>query len=236
MRRPALALLLVALLTLPTLIAGCERPVPSFGLDLGDIFPERTEWYWQYNNDDFVELSWWQNVGLTQPDGDDFMTFRVWVALQQDEFIPDIADGTPSDWDATLYWAEQADGWYLAGWEANPDGEHADLGTTYLDAYVPFAMGDVTTGKSWTAEANGTTWTTTATELIEDLEFNSQVLTDVWQIVVASEAGDTPLDGTYWLAGGPGIVQWDLPAWRVGENPWQHMHNDSWDNVLGSSD
>ena len=100
---------------------------------------------------------------------------------------------------------------------------------------VPFAVANVTTGDTWTVDANGRTWTVTATEGQEDLEFNSQVLLDVWRVDVSSDTGDTPVEGSWWLSGGPGLVQWDLPPWRADEptGPWQHVHNDTYDNILG---
>lgn len=221
------------------LVSGCEQPVSSIGHDLSSMFPRRADWFWKYDNDDFVEVSYWQNMGTTAPAGEDWTTFRVWVALQQEEFIPDIADGDPSDWDLQVYWAERAGGFWLAGWEANPTGPSAALGTEHFDGDgVPFAMSDVVTGKEWTSEAAGRSWTTTATSLPDDLEVGEQLLTDVWQIDVVSDAGDTPLDGSWWLALGPGLVQWDLTPFRAdGEEraPWQHVYNDTWDNVMGAS-
>jgi len=215
--------------------SGCDEPVvPTFGLNLGELFPQRADWFWKYNNDDFSEVSYWHNLGTTAPDGEDWLTFRLWVGAEQD-IIDDIADGDPSDWDLQVYWVERADGWYLRGWEANPVGPSAALGTEYFDVDVPFALSNVTGGVSWTADAAGRSWTVTPTEVLEDLEFNGQNLQGVWKVEVSSDLGDTPLEGSWWLVGGPGLVQWDLPQWRAQDStgPWQHMHNDSYDNVLG---
>lgn len=218
-------------------LIGCAGPaVPTYGIDLGDVFPERAEWYWKYNNDDFAEVSYWVNLGNTAPQGEDWTTFRLWVAPEQ-VIIDDIADGEPSEWDVQFYWAGRADGWYLQGWQANPDGPSAALGTEYLGGDgVPFAMGDVTTGKQWTASVNEREWTITAVEVVEDLEFNGQVLRDVWRLDVVTDTGDTPLEGSWWIAGGPGFVQWDLAPFAGPSDPtvpWQHVHNDTYDNVLG---
>ncbi len=223
-------------------VTGCGGPtVPSFGLDLGDVFPERSDWYWKYNNDDFAEVSYWVNLGDTSPDGEAWTTFRVWVAPEQ-TVIDDISEAQdagvePDGWDVQFYWASRPDGWYLQGWQANPDGPSADLGTEYISGNgVPFAMGDVTTGKQWTASVNEREWTTTAIEVTEDLEFNGQILRDVWRLDVETDVGDTPIEGSWWIAGGPGFVQWDLPPFQGASeppNPWQHVHNDTYDNVLG---
>ena len=232
--------LLLVLPLLGFLAFGCEQPVASFGIDLGDAFPQRADWYWKYNNDDFAEVSYWQNLGTTAPDGEEWVTFRIWVALEQAEFIPDLVDGDPSDWDLQIYFVERSGGWWMMGWEANPNGDYDGLGTEYFDGDgVPFALGDVISGRVWESESSGRSWSNTVTRLEGTLEFNGQVLQDVWVLEIASDAGDTPIEGTWWVASGPGIVQWDLPPFRaeVDEpNLWQHMHNDSWDNVLGSSD
>jgi hypothetical protein len=232
MRRllPALLLALSA--------AGCDPEVSSVGHDLGQLFPRRTHWFWKYDNNDFAEVSYWRNLGTTSPAGADWTTFQVWVALEQDEFLPDLADGDPSDWDVTFYFAERSSAWWLMGWTGNPDGPGAALGTETFDGDgVPFALRDVVTGRRWTSEAGGRTWTTTVTSLADDLEFHDQIMTDVWQIDLLSDTGDTPADGSWWLASGPGLVQWDLAPFRAegdAPSPWQHLHNDSWDDVLGA--
>ena len=229
--------LLIVIPLLVLVLPGCEQSFGSYGIDLGNAFPQRTDWYWKYNNDDFNEISYWHNMGLTSPDGEDWITFRIWVALEQEEFLPDVGDGVPSDWDLQIYFADRTSGFFLTGWEANPNGDVNGLGAEYFEGNgVPFALGDVVSGRVWEGEAGERAWTTTVTSVQEDLEFNGQVLQDVWRLDIVSDAGDTPVEGTWWLTSGPGIVQWDLPPFRAdGEEPlpWQHMHNNSWDDVLG---
>jgi len=221
-------------------LPACAGPViPTFGLDLGDTFPERSDWYWKYNNDDFPDetVARWINLGETSPAGEPWMTFRVWQRHEQD-ILDDYADDG-AGWDVQIYFSEQPDGWYLQGWEANPDGTMAEVGTEYLSSPgVPFAVGNVTSGKQWTASVNEREWTTTATEELDDLEFNGQLLTGVWRLDITSSVGDTPIEGSWWLAGGPGIVQYDLAPFQSPEETpalWQHVHNDTVDNFLGVS-
>jgi len=213
-----------------------ERPIPTTGLDLGDVFPERDHWYWKYNNDDRPEVAYFHNRGLTNPAGSEWLTYRLWVAAEQ-SIVDDIADGEASDWDLEIFWEEQADGWYLRGWSANESGPSAHLGTTVFDQGVPFALSNVPpSGTSWVSNAGGQEWTTSVTQEASDLEFNGQVVTGAWRIEVASSAGDSVLDSTWWLIGGPGFVQFDLPDFRAEEveSPWQHIYNETFDNVLGA--
>ena len=218
-------------------LAACDDPVvPTVGLDLGATFPERSDWYWKYNNDDFSEVSYWHNRGLTSPAGSEWITYRMWARSEQ-EILEDIGDGEPSDWDAEIFWEEQADGWYLRGWAANADGPSAHLGTTIFDEGVPFALSNVPpSGTVWTATVDGEDWTTTVVRESETLEFNGQVITDAWRLEVASASGGSVLDSTWWLVSGPGFVQWDLPDFRADESTgaWEHVHNASYDDVLGS--
>jgi hypothetical protein len=229
-----LALTALAVLVL----GGCAGPVvPTIGLDLGGVFPERSDWFWRYDNNDFEAgtMSRWINIGPTSPDGEAWETFRIWQGQEQD-IIDDYA-GDGDLWDLQLYFSEQPDGWYLQGWEANPNGTMTSVGTEYLSSPgAPFAMSNVTGSKQWTATVNEREWTTTATEELDDLEFNGQLLRGVWRLDVETDTGDTPIEGSWWLAGGPGFVQYDLPPFRSDEaSPayWQHVNNDTIDNFLG---
>ncbi len=213
-----------------------ESPIPTTGLDLGDVFPERDQWYWKYNNDDRAEVAYFHNRGLTNPAGSEWLTYRLWVAGEQ-SIVEDIADGEASDWDLEIFWEQQVDGWYLRGWSANETGPSAHLGTTVFDEGVPFALSNVPpSGTSWNSSAGGQEWTTSVTQEPSDLEFNGQVVTGAWRVEVASSSGDSVLDSTWWLISGPGFVQFDLPDFRAegAESPWQHIYNETFDNVLGA--
>ena len=228
---------LVCLLLFSLSGPACEQsPIPTTGLDLGDVFPERDHWYWKYNNDDRSEVAYFHNRGLTNPAGSEWLTYRLWVAGEQ-SIVEDIADGEASDWDVEIFWEEQADGWYLRGWSANSTGPSAHLGTTVFDQGVPFALSNVPpSGTSWNGTAGGQEWTTSVTQEPSDLEFNGQVVTGAWRVEVASAAGDSVLDSTWWLISGPGFVQFDLPDFRAedADSPWQHIYNETFDNVLGA--
>ena len=224
-------------LLLTVCLSACDQsPVPTVGFDLGAIFPERGDWFWKYNNDDRPEVTYFHNLGLTNPGGEDWVTYRIWVAGEQ-SIIDDIADGESSDWDIELYWEEGVDGWYLRGWAANAAGPSSHLGTTLFEDGVPFALSDVPpVGTTWTGSAAGEEWTTTVAREPEELEFNGQVIQEAWRIDVSSTSGTTVLDSSWWLVNGPGFVQFDLPDFRAegGESPWQHVHNETFDNVLGA--
>ena len=228
---------LALLLVLSIVPLACdESPIPTTGLDLGEIFPERDHWYWKYNNDDRPEIAYFHNRGLTPTAGSDWLTYRLWVAGEQ-SIVEDIADGEASDWDVEIFWEEQPDGWYLRGWAANESGPSSHLGTTIFDQGVPFALANVSpSGAVWTGSTDGEEWTTTVTRESADLEFNGQVISGVWRIDVGSAAGGSVLDSTWWLIGGPGFVQFDLPDFRAegGESPWQYVHDETYDNVLGA--
>lgn len=213
-----------------------DSPVPTVGLDLGATFPQRADWYWKYNNDDFSEVSYWHNRGVTNVAGSDWLTYRLWVSGEQG-ILEDIADGEPSDWDLEIFWEEQADGWYLRGWGANPDGPSAALGTTVFESGVPFALSNVPpSGETWTGTADGQDWTTVATRETEVLEFNGHEIEGSWRIEVTSSSGDSVLDSTWWLVTGPGFIQWDLPDFRDPDSMglWQHVYDETYDNILGS--
>ncbi|MEE2827686.1 MAG: hypothetical protein VX498_00740 [Myxococcota bacterium] len=217
--------------------SACEdQPIPTIGLDLGEMFPERSDWYWKYNHDEFSEVSYWHNRGLTTPAGAEWITYRFWVADEQG-IIEDIADGDPSSWDLEIFWEEQSNGWYLRGWSANPEGPSAHLGTQIFEEGVPFALSNVpASGATWTASAGGVDWVTTAFREMTELQFNGQVINDAWRIEVATDDGESVLDSVWWLVNGPGFVQWALPDFRDEDSvrAWQHVHNDSYDNILGS--
>jgi len=218
-------------------LSGCDQsPVPTVGFDLGSIFPERGDWFWKYNNDDRSEVAYFHNRGLTSPSGEEWVTYRLWVASEQ-SIIDDIADGEVTDWDVEIYWEETPQGWYLRGWMANPEGPSDHLGTTYFDEGVPFALSNVPqVGTSWEATANDEVWTTTVSREPEELEFNGQVIRDAWRLEIRSATGGSVLDSTWWLVNGPGFVQFDLPDFRAegGESSWQHVHNKTFDDVLGA--
>ncbi len=220
-------------------LASCAGPeIPSIGLDLGDAFSSRADWFWEYDNDDYgVDRgSRWVSLGDTSPNGEPLHTFRIWNQPLQD-ILDDVADGSQDTWDVHLYFVQNPDGWYLKGWEANPDGTQPEVGTEYLDGDgVPFAMTNVTQGKSWTASLNEREWTTTANEELENLQFNGYDLRGVWRLDITTDTGDTPIEGSWWLAGGPGIVQYDLEPFASDEDepaPWQLKNNDTMDNFLG---
>ena len=124
--------LLIVLPLIVMLLPACEQSVAAYGIDLSGAFPQRTDWYWKYNNDDFTEISYWHGMGMTAPDGQDWLTFRIWVAHEQTEFIPDLQDGVADDWDLQIYWSERDAGYSLMGWEANPNGDVDGLGTEYF--------------------------------------------------------------------------------------------------------
>jgi len=231
-----LTLLLAVLLACAPLLGSCDSNiVGTTGFRLSGMFPSQTDWFWRYNNDGYVEETWWQGRGETSPDGEAWATLRWWVnhnSLIIEDFAAD-----ESNWNFDLYFAERISGWYLMGYAANPDGPTPELGSEYMDGDgVPFLMKNVLSGDQWGASTGGREWTTTATRVDESLTFNSQSIADSWRIDVASEQGDWPFEGSWWLAQGPGIVQFDISQWRpeTGDS-WQHLHNDSWQNRLGTS-
>jgi len=156
-----------------------------------------------------------------------------------DENASIIADfaADESNWTLDLFFVERPAGWHMMGYSANPQGANAELGNSYFEGDgLPFLMNNVLTGDSWAVELDGEQWTSTAIRFDEQLAFNSQLIAQSWRISLESESGLWPFEGEYWLAQGPGIVQFDVSHWRPesGQN-WQHLHNDSWSNRLGTS-
>lgn len=233
----------IALILLLFLATGCDQEIGTVGLDLGTLFPERTDWFWKYNNTDVSEVSFWHNQGNTSPDGEDWTTFRVWVDGEQ-AIIDDIGDtpddvGEPEDaWVFKAYWAERGNGWYFMGFSANPDGAMQELGQVFYEGDgIPFALSDVTTGVTWETEANGNSWTTSPVKNEDEITFNGQSYDGSWEITIESDTGDTPFEGHWTLMGGPGIIRWDVNAFRHDEAtgaPWRHVRNADWSDVLGA--
>jgi len=218
------------------LLGGCEGSyVATVGHDLSDTFPERGDWFWRYNNDDFVEEVYWWGLGETSPQDESWITFRWWV--NEAQVIIEDFDGDEGLWDVETYWKSRADGFYFMGWSANDSGPSADLATEFMPGDgVPFAMSNILTGQEWTAEVGDRTWTMTATEELEPLSFNGNLHEGVWRIDMQTEAQDVPFEGSFWMSQGAGFVQWDVPRWRgEGGLPWQHIHNDTWTNRFGVS-
>jgi hypothetical protein len=218
------------------LLAGCDSQiVGTVGYRLSDMFPSQPDWFWRYNNDGFVEEVWWQGRGESSPDGEAWTCLRWWMNANS-AIIDDFVEGA-SNWNVDLYFADRPSGWHLMGYAANPDGPNSDLGSQYLeDDGIPFLMNDVLGGDSWTASVAGREWTIAATRVSDELSFNGQLILDSWRVDVSSEAGDWPFEGSWWLAQGPGVIQFDIAQWRAGGGEaWQHLHNDTWQNRLGTS-
>ena len=141
-RFPCLALTALAFLTV---LSGCdEAPIPTTGINVGANFPQRSDWYWKYNNDERSEVAYLHNRGLTNPGGSEWLTYRLWVADEQ-SLLEDIAAGVDG-WDIEIFFEDQPDGWYLRGWSANSGGPSADLGTSLFDDPVPFALSGTVRG------------------------------------------------------------------------------------------
>ncbi|MCO4772697.1 MAG: hypothetical protein KDA24_21880 [Deltaproteobacteria bacterium] len=228
--RFATLILLVSLL-LP--LAGCEQPVPSLGFNVGDLFPATTDHYWRYNNDGRTDVSYWIAEGETTYEGEALTTFRLWVGSEQ-ATIDDFGDDQ-NEWAVLVYFRRTAQGWYLAGWSANPDGASASIGSEYFAEGVPFALASVAIGQEFTSTAGGADWTTTfVDEENGPFEFNGQSYTDVWHIKLESSVGNFPFEGDYWLKAGPGIISYDVVGYRPTTNePWNHIHNDVIANIFG---
>ncbi|MBJ93128.1 MAG: hypothetical protein CMP23_01495 [Rickettsiales bacterium] len=229
-----LALFLAALFAAPTLI-GCDNEIISVsGFSLGDMFPSQQNWFWRYNNDGFSEELWWHSHGFSSPDGEEWSTFRIWLDDHAD-ILSDFT-GEEDGWLLDLFFIERPAGWYLMGYSANPAGTEAALGSSYFAGDgLPFLLNSVMSGDTWDLELDGRAWTVTASRSADVLAFNSQQISESWRIDLVSETNDWPLEGSYWLAQGPGIVQLDVPLWRPeAEHFWQHLHNDNWANRLGT--
>jgi len=236
MLRSRFALLIALFVLGAPLTSACDsQVVVTTGFRLSTMFPAGTDWFWRYNNDGYAQEVWWQGLGETSPDGEAWTTLRWWMNANS-AIIADFA-GDESNWNLDLYFAERPAGWYLMGYAANPLGPSAELGTEYLEGEgIPFLMDNVRAGSTWLASAGGLEWTTTASRITEALSFNSQQIDDSWRIDVSSDGGDWPFEGSWWLAQGPGVVQFDVAHWQPqGGELWQHLHNDSWQNRLGIS-
>lgn len=218
---------LLLLVPLALLLVGCEQPVGSLGTDLGPLFPANADHYWQYTNFGRAERAYWVNEGVTDLDGEDASTFRIWVGTDievRDDYLAD-----QEWWAVTVWFVDRADGWYFMGWDANPNGPSAGLGTNQFEAPgVPIATSSISVGLEVDSVAGGLDWTTTYVEQeAGPFEFNGQSYTDAWHVNLTSSAGNTPFEGDYWLKAGPGIIQYDVVGYRpaTGE-PWTHFHND----------
>jgi|GEM_PF-1635178 len=226
-------LFVLAALLLPT--AACEQPVPSLGFNVGDLFPASSDRYWRYNNDGRTDVTYWISEGITTPVDEPLTTFRLWVGTEQ-SIIDDYGD-EQNEWTVALYFRRVATGWYMAGWEANPDGASASLGTEFFEGDgVPFALGNVNIGSTFEATAGGVEWTTTfVDEENGPFEFNGQSYTDVWHVTIESSVGNMPFEGEYWLKAGPGIIKYDAVAYRPSgsDETWNHIHNDILANIFG---
>ncbi len=222
---------LLAALVLP--VAGCEQPVPSLGFDVGDLFPAATDHYWRYNNQGRTDVTYWIAEGDTEFNGESLTTFRLWVGAEQG-IIDDYGDDQ-DEWTVAVYFRRSAQGWYLAGWDANPEGASASLGSEYFEDGVPFALANVRIGQTVDSTAGGTDWVTTfVDEENGPFEFNGQSYTDVWHVKLESSVGNFPFEGDFWLKAGPGIITYDVVGYRptTGE-AWNHIHNDQIANIFG---
>ena len=225
---------------------GCDdQVVGASGLSLGDMFPKRPDWFFEYDNDDFEEVSYWHNAGKTRPHDEDWITFRVWIDtitninadISADDLEPEVDDGT--NWVIKLYFLDQGGPVYFQGWHANPYGSRPELGTVYYDSPgLPLALGNTIEGDTvWQGEAGDTAWTATPTRNEDDLSFNGNTFTGSWDIDVATEAGDHPFEGTWSLIGAAGLIRWDVNAFRSDLEPtsmWEYNREAAWADVLGA--
>jgi hypothetical protein len=225
---------------------GCdEQVIGSSGLNLGDMFPARADWFYHYDNDDFSEEMFWHNAGLSTPHDEEWMTFRVWVDsfqniiddISADDSIPEVDDGV--NWVVKLYFFDNGGPVFFQGWSANPDGPMAELGTVYYDSPgLPFALSDTIDGETfWDDELHGTSWTATPSRNNGELTFNGNSFTNSWDIDIVTDEGDHPFEGTWSVLGGPGIIRFDVNAFRSDLEPhstWEYNREAAWSEVLGS--
>lgn len=224
--------LLASVLVLGTL--GCEQPVSTLGNNVADLFPAAPDRFWRYNNDGRTDMLYWIAEGETSPNSEPLVTFALWIGAES-EIVDDYGDDQ-SDWAVRVYFRETAKGFYLAGWDANPDGPSVSFGTVWFEGDgVPFALKSVFDAQIFEVNAGGADWTTTfVAEEPGPFEFNGQSYTDVWHIRVESSIGNFPLEGDFWLKAGPGIIQFDVVGYRPTDGqPWTHIHNDILDNIFG---
>ncbi len=237
----------IAIVILVLGTVGCdEQVIGSSGLNLGDMFPKRADWFYHYDNDDYSEVSFWHNAGLSAPHDDDWITMRVFVDSFQgiiddvsaDDQTPDVDDGT--NWAFKLYFLDNAGPVWFQGWEANPDHpDWASLGTVYYDSPgMPFALSDTIDGETlWMDEQYDTSWTATPSRNNGELTFNGNSFTNSWDIDITTDAGDHPFEGTWTILGGPGIIRFDVNAMRSDLDPgapWEYNREAAWAEVLGS--
>lgn len=227
------------------LLLGCNQEIGVAGFDVGALFPESpdgADWFWQYNNEDFTEQSFWRLVGDTSPDGEAWATFQVWVS-EHGDFLTD-AQGDADQWAVELYFADRTgsldtalgSGWYFMGWSAGA-GDTEGRGEQFLsEDGLPFAMANSTSGQLRTVTMDGWDFQLTTTRVADTIQFNGQEIRDYWEVELATEQGTFPFEGTYSFQGGPGLFQWDAATFRSAEDEparWQHRNNDTWANVLG---
>ena len=233
MRTRRIPLILLAS-TLIAALGGCEQPVPTLGYDIGDLFPAAPDRFWRYDNDGRTDTTYWISEGETSPNGAPLLTFALWIGVEQD-IIDDFGDDQ-SDWAIRVYFNDTAQGVYLAGWEANPNGPSVSFGTVWFEGDgVPFALSNVSIAQKFEVNAGGADWITTfVDEEPGPFEFNGQSYTEVWHINLTSSVGNFPLEGDYWLKAGPGLIQYDMVGYRPTDGqPWTHIHNDVVDNIFG---
>lgn len=234
--RPALTALLCVL---GLALTGCDEALPTVsGFSLNQLFPERTDQFWKYDNDDSAQITWWRNLGNTSPAGEAWMTWRIYTSAEQD-FLEAVNDGD-DPWDVELYFANRATGFEIVGWDASgPGGTYASLGTELFDgAGVPLAPSGVSPqGETRTVTAAGREWTVVYAPVPDALEFNAQRYQDYWDITISSDAADTPIEGTWSMTTGV-IFQYDLDGFVVDggtDAPWQLIHSAPWSEVTGAT-
>lgn len=224
---------------------GCdEQTIGASGLNLGDMFPKRADWFYHYDNDDYSEVSFWHNAGTSAPHDEDWITMRVWIDpfqtiiddISEDDLQPEVDDG--DGWTVKLYFFDNGGPVWFQGWEANPDGNMPELGTVYYDSPgLPFALSDTISGETeWADDNHGTSWTVIPTRRDEVMAFNGNEFGGAWDIDITTEAGDHPFEGTWSILGGPGIIRFDVNAFRSDLDPhswWEYNREAAWTDVLG---
>ena len=221
--------ILLLIITVMGTLSGCAGAgtgggdVSTIGHNVAALFPSSADWYWRYDREDSEEVAYWINQGLTNPFGEEWTTYRLWIG---DDF--DIVNGNVA-WDLELYFADRGD-WYFMGWAANPNGLSQDMGTTIFSGDgVTFATGSTVEGQQWTNDAAGFRWTTTAVERLETIEVNGLDYAGVWHIRLASDANNTPFEGDWYLVSGS-FPLLAVKGWP--EADWELVHNASTEELL----